>query len=71
MTGVQTCALPIWRGQITLEISNIGKDPVLLYPGEGIGQLVFMQISERPERTYADKQGKYQDQHGVTGPIVK
>lgn len=62
---------PGWRGQITLEISNIGKDPVWLYPGEGIGQLVFMQISERPERTYADKQGKYQDQHGVTGPIVK
>lgn len=62
---------PGWRGQITLEISNIGKDPVLLYPGEGIGQLVFHQISERPERTYADKHGKYQDQHGVTGPIVK
>lgn len=62
---------PGWQGQITLEISNISDEPIGIYPGEGIGQLVFMQISERPERTYAHKQGKYQDQHGVTGPIVK
>ena len=62
---------PGWRGQITLEISNIGSDPVWIYPGEGIGQIVFMQIDGRPERTYADKQGKYQNQHGVTGPIVQ
>lgn len=62
---------PDWRGQITLEISNIGSDPVWIYPGEGIGQIIFMQIDGRPERTYADKQGKYQNQHGVTGPIVQ
>ncbi len=62
---------PGWRGQITLEISNIGSDPVWIYPGEGIGQIIFMQIDGRPERTYADKQGKYQNQHGVTGPIVQ
>jgi dCTP deaminase len=62
---------PGWRGQITLEISNIGSDPVWIYPGEGIGQIIFMWIDGCPERTYADKQGKYQNQHGVTGPIVQ
>lgn len=62
---------PGWCGQITLEISNIGSKPVCIYPGEGIGQIIFMWIDSRPERTYADKQGKYQNQHGVTGPIVQ
>lgn len=62
---------PGWRGQITLEISNIGSDPVWIYPGEGIGQIIFMWIDSRPERTYADKGGKYQNQHGVAGPIVQ
>lgn len=62
---------PGWRGQITLEISNISHSPVWIYPGESIGQIVFMRIAERPEMTYADKGGKYQNQYGVTGPIVK
>lgn len=62
---------PGWNGKITLEITNLTSDCIRLYPGEGIGQLVFFRSTERPEKTYGDKKGKYQSQAGVTGPIVR
>lgn len=62
---------PGWNGKITLEITNLNGSCIRLYPGEGIGQLVFFRSTERPEKTYGDKKGKYQGQSGVTGPIVR
>jgi dCTP deaminase len=59
---------PEWRGYLTLEISNTTPLPAKIYSGEGLAQLLFFQGSEVPEVTYAMRQGKYQEQKGVTLP---
>jgi deoxycytidine triphosphate deaminase len=59
---------PTWRGYLTLEISNTTPLPAKIYANEGIAQLIFFQSDEEPEVAYADRKGKYQDQHGVTLP---
>lgn len=60
---------PAWRGQLTLEISNTTPLPARIYANEGICQLVFFR-GEPCRRTYADKQGKYQDQVGIVSARV-
>ena len=57
---------PGWEGHATLCIANIGSRAVRLYAGEGIAQVVFFESDEPCEVTYADKQGKYQAQWGIT-----
>lgn len=58
---------PEWSGQITIEISNTTPTPVAVYPGEGIAQLVFHKASDSVCLvSYKDRNGKYQDQTGVT-----
>jgi len=59
---------PTWRGHLTLEISNTTPLPAKVYGGEGIAQLIFLEGDEEPEVAYVDRQGKYQDQRGVTLP---
>lgn len=59
---------PSWQGYLTLEISNTTPLPAKIYANEGIAQLLFFQGAEEPEVAYADRKGKYQDQHGVTLP---
>lgn len=54
-----------WRGHITIEISNATPLPVKVYAHEGIAQLMFFRGSQ-PATTYADRNGKYQDQRGIT-----
>lgn len=53
---------PEWRGHATLEISNTAPLPSRLYLGEGIAQLIFLRASSTCNTSYADRQGKYQDQ---------
>ncbi len=60
---------PGWQGTVTLEIYNTLNQPVRLYPNEGICQFIFLR-GERPDTTYADRKGKYQNQVGVTLPTV-
>jgi dCTP deaminase len=62
---------PMWRGKITLEISNSTPLPVKVYAGEGICQLLFFQGTGVCEKSYQDKSGRYQDQAGLTLPFVK
>lgn len=57
---------PEWEGQLTIEIGNAGPAPVAIFAGEGIAQIQFERLTGRPERTYKDKDGKYQRQMGVT-----
>lgn len=72
---VQNCGIvanvtplePGWEGHVTLELSNTTPLPAKVYAHEGIVQLLFFQ-GERPEVTYAERQGKYQGQRGVTLP---
>jgi dCTP deaminase len=56
---------PGYRGQITLELSNLGSAPVALTPGMRVSQLTFTELSSPAERPYGAGRGsKYQDQDG-------
>jgi dCTP deaminase len=59
---------PQWEGYVTLEISNTTPLPAKVYANEGIAQVIFFEADEECEVSYADKQGKYQGQTGVTPP---
>jgi len=59
---------PEWEGFVTLEISNTTPLPARIYANEGIAQVLFLGGEEPPEKSYADKKGKYQKQIGVTLP---
>jgi dCTP deaminase len=61
---------PEWEGYVTIEISNTTPLPARIYANEGIAQVLFFQSDEVCERSYADKKGKYQAQHGVTLPKI-
>ncbi len=62
---------PEWRGRITIEISNTTPLPAKIYAGEGIAQILFLRTDAPCNTSYADKQGKYQDQKGLTLPFVR
>ncbi|OGG13900.1 dCTP deaminase [Candidatus Gottesmanbacteria bacterium RIFCSPHIGHO2_02_FULL_39_11] len=52
-----------FRGQITLELANMGPIPVILYPGIRICSLSFEQLSSPAEVPYYKKKGaKYVNQ---------
>jgi dCTP deaminase len=59
---------PTWEGYLTLEISNTTPLPAKIYAGEGIAQLLFFEGDEEPLVAYADREGKYMRQTGVTLP---
>lgn len=65
-----TALEPEWEGQLTIEISNTSPLPVYIYPGEGIGQLIFMRHDRGCITSYKDKMGKYMNQEGITYPKV-
>lgn len=52
---------PGWEGKLTLEIHNIGKIPVALYPGMKIAQISFHQMTTPAEKPY---KGSYQHARG-------
>jgi dCTP deaminase len=54
---------PGFDGTITLELSNVARLPISIYPGMPIGQISFLQMTTPVERPY---QGKYQGQAGPT-----
>jgi dCTP deaminase len=56
---------PGYKGQITLELSNLGTAPVALSPGMRISQLTFTELKSPADRPYGAERGsKYQDQSG-------
>lgn len=57
---------PKFKGKLTLEITNIGKLPVMIFPGMKFCSLIFEKISSPVEKDY-QKVGKYV---GDTGPGV-
>ena len=61
---------PEWEGHVTLEFSNTTNLPAKIYANEGVAQFIFLEGNEPPEVSYADKNGKYQEQKGVTLPKV-
>jgi dCTP deaminase len=61
---------PGWEGFVTLEFSNTTPLPAKIYANEGAAQFIFLKGNETPEVTYADRNGKYMGQIGVTLPKV-
>ena len=61
---------PSWEGYVTLEFSNTTPLPAKIYANEGVAQFIFIKGNEKPEVTYADRDGKYMGQTGVTLPKV-
>ena len=61
---------PEWRGKVTIEISNTTPLPAKIYANEGIAQMLFLRGDQVCAKSYADKKGKYQDQAGLTLPMV-
>jgi dCTP deaminase len=55
---------PGFKGRLTLEMSNIGNIPIILYPGLRICQLAFELLSSPAENPYSErKNSKYGGQH--------
>jgi dCTP deaminase len=51
---------PGWKGTVTIELGNLSPLPVLIYPNEGIAQVIFLQGEETEGYS-----GKYQNQYGI------
>jgi len=59
---------PGFEGRITLELSNLGRVAVKLYPGMRISQLVFHEMTRPADRPYGPERGsKY---FGQEGPVA-
>ena len=54
---------PGFDGTITLELSNVARLPISIYPGMAIGQISYLQMTTPVDRPY---RGKYQGQRGPT-----
>src|SRR5687768_11300470 len=59
---------PGWKGNLTLELSNVANLPIALYRGMRIGQISFFMMSSPVERPYgsAGLRSKYQGQSEPT-----
>jgi dCTP deaminase len=59
---------PGWKGTLTLELNNLTRVPIKLYPGLLIAQLSFMSLDKPAERPYgsADLGSHYQGQRAAT-----
>lgn len=54
-----------WTGRLVVELSNATNLPFRVYANEGIAQVQFHR-GEECQVSYADRDGKYQDQDGIT-----
>jgi len=59
---------PGWKGNLTLELSNVANLPIALYYGMSIGQISFFRMTSSVERPYGSKElgSKYQGQSEPT-----
>jgi len=59
---------PGWKGNLTLELSNVASLPIALYRGMRIGQISFFRMSSPVERPYGSEGlgSKYQGQREPT-----
>ncbi len=63
---------PGWKGNLTLELSNVANLPVTLYRGMKIGQLSYLRLSTAAENLYGSPAlgSKYQGQTEPTGSRI-
>ena len=59
---------PGWKGNLTLELSNVANLPIALYYGMSIGQISFFKMTSPAERPYGSPElhSKYQGQSEPT-----
>jgi len=59
---------PEWEGFATIALNNLTSNPIKIYSGEGIAQLIFLQAQTNDicATSYKDKAGKYQAQTEIT-----
>ncbi len=59
---------PGWKGNLTLELSNVANLPIALYHGMRIGQISFFEMSSAVERPYGSPElrSRYQGQKEPT-----
>lgn len=59
---------PGFKGNVTLELSNVSRLPIMLWPNMRIGQLCVLKLSSRARNSYGNKElgSHYQDQSGPT-----
>jgi dCTP deaminase len=59
---------PGWKGNLTLELSNVANLPIALYRGMSIGQISFTRMTSPVERPYGSRElgSKYQNQSSPT-----
>ena len=59
---------PGWKGNLTLELSNVANLPIALYYGMKIGQISFFKMSSEVDRPYGSPElgSKYQGQSEPT-----
>jgi dCTP deaminase len=57
-----------WRGNLTLELSNVANLPITIYHGMPIGQISFMRMDRPVEQPYGSTEAgsKYQGQEEPT-----
>ncbi len=55
-----------WSGRLVLEFANCTPLPNKLYIDEGCAQSLFFRADAPCDTSYADREGKYQNQEGVT-----
>lgn len=56
---------PEWCGFLTISIANTSPVPAVLYPLEGVAQVIFLESDDLPLFSYKDLNGKYNDQQDI------
>ena len=64
---------PGWQGNLTLELSNLSRLPIPLYPDMKIGQIPFLELTTPAARPYSHPElgGKYQGQNAPTASRLR
>lgn len=67
-TGVLVNVTPLepeWSGFLTISISNLSGRTAILYPLQGIAQVLFFESDALPLFSYRELKGKYNDQKDI------
>jgi dCTP deaminase len=67
MAVQNTIIEPGWRGWLTLELTNHGRETLHIYSGQGIAQIILQLLDQPTTQPY---EGKYQDQKKGVQPAV-
>ena len=57
---------PGFEGRLVLEVANLGKMPVTIYPDMRVAKLLFFKLTSPAEKPYNMRDSKYKNQTTVT-----